>query len=304
VIAYAIPKALIETAAATGIPVSGFGYRITADPFGQPYIVAPTTTPPGARFAPGTEYFVESNGNTASASKLMVYALNDTSVLAAPAAPTMYRTSVTAEPYAAPSDAAQKAGPRPLGAAYGAPPGGIQADFDAEMEPVYRGGDVYAQLDTATKSGNDAVAWFVLQPTLSGSPLALSATVAHQGYVAVAGASLLYPYTAVNAAGRGYLLFSLSGRSNYPSPAYITYGPDGPVAPVRVATAGAGPEDGFTCYAAFTGPTYGGCRWGDYSMGAVMGNRVYMAAEMVPQGYRDLLTNWGTYIWSAPPSNG
>jgi hypothetical protein len=36
-------------------------------------------------------------------------------------------------------------------------------------------------------------------------------------------------------------------------------------------------------------------------MGVVMGNRVYMGAEMIPQGYRDLLSNWGTYIWSAPP---
>jgi hypothetical protein len=70
---------------------------------------------------------------------------------------------------------------------------------------------------------------------------------------------------------------------------------------VIVATPGAAPDDGFTCYAAFVGPDYGGCRWGDYSMGVVMNGRVYMAAEMIPQGYRDLLTNWGTYIWSAPP---
>jgi hypothetical protein len=31
-----------------------------------------------------------------------------------------------------------------------------------------------------------------------------------------------------------------------------------------------------------------------------MNGRVYMSTEMIPQGYRDLLTNWGTYIWSAP----
>ena len=35
---------------------------------------------------------------------------------------------------------------------------------------------------------------------------------------------LLYPYTAVNSSGVGYLLFSLSGPDNYPSPAYIAYG--------------------------------------------------------------------------------
>ena len=63
VIIYAISKALLETAAATGILPPVFAYRLTKDPFGQPYIVAPTSTPPGAKFAPNTEYFVESNGN-------------------------------------------------------------------------------------------------------------------------------------------------------------------------------------------------------------------------------------------------
>ena len=158
---------------------------------------------------------------------------------------------------------------------------------------------LYAQLDTGTASGSDAIDWFILQPKLSGTTL--TATVAHQGVVAVTNTSLLYPYTAVDANGVGYLLFSLSGPNNYPSPAYITYNVDGPTGSVIEATTGSAPEDGFTCYAAFVGPNYGGCRWGDYSMGVVSNGRVYMAAEMVPQGYRDTLTNWGTYIWSAPP---
>ena len=119
--------------------------------------------------------------------------------------------------------------------------------------------------------------------------------------VAVKDTSLLYPYTAVDAHGHGYLLFSLSGPHNYPSPAYIRYTATGPTGPVIVATAGAAPDDSFGCYAAFAGPFNGGCRWGDYSMGAVMNGRVFMAAEMIPQGYRDTLSNWGTYIWSAPP---
>jgi hypothetical protein len=68
---------------------------------------------------------------------------------------------------------------------------------------------------------------------------------------------------------------------------------------VRLATTGADPEDGFTCYAAFVGPDHGGGRWGDCSMGVAVGTRIVMATEMVPPGYRDLLTNWGTYIGSA-----
>jgi hypothetical protein len=298
-VVYAISKEQLENAAGTGILPPIFGYRLTKDPFGVSYIVAPTSTPPGAAFAPNTEYFVESNGVAPAGRRLEVWALSNTSLLGTPAPPALYRTSVVTESYAEPADATQRPGVRPLGHAYQDPEGGIQADFDAEMEPVYTGGQIYAQLDTGTRSGSDAVDWFIIKPSLSGG--VLSATLAHQGRVAVKDTSLLYPYTAVDAQGTGYLLFSLSGPHNYPSPAYISYGSDGPAGPVMQATAGAGPEDGFTCYAAFVGPFYGGCRWGDYSMGVVMNNRVYMGAEMIPAGDRDTLTNWGTYIWSAPP---
>jgi hypothetical protein len=167
------------------------------------------------------------------------------------------------------------------------------------MEPTYTNGQLYAQLTTGTTSGTSAIDWFVLKPSLSGTTL--SASLVRQGRIAVKDTSLMYPYTAVNAKGLGYLLFSLSGTHNYPSPAYVTYGPTGATGPVIEATQGVAPSDGFTCYAAFVGPAYGGCRWGDYSMGVYSNGRVYMGAEMIPPGYRDLLTNWGTYIWSAPP---
>jgi len=300
VIIYAVSKALLENVAVTGIVPPVFGYRLTSDPFGAPEIVAPASSPPGALFAPGTEYFVESNQDRFSDNHLLVYALNDTSNLASPAPtpPSLYRAEVTTEGYSQPPDATQKAGLRPLGNAFQQPAGGLQADFDAEMEPMYSNGHIYAQLDTGTASGSDAVDWFILKPAFSGS--SLSASVVRQGVVAVKNTSLLYPYTAVNSRGTGYLLFSLSGPDNYPSPGYIAYGANGPTGPVIEATSGAAPEDSFTCYPAFVGPSYGGCRWGDYSMGAVDGNRVFMATEMVPGGYRDTLSNWGTYIWSAP----
>jgi hypothetical protein len=298
-VVYAISKETLEMAATTGIPATVFGYRLTKDPFGQPYIVAPTSTPPGARFAPDTEYFVESNSNKNSDDHLVVYAMHNTSLLAQPAPPSLYRTEVTSERYAFPPDATQRPGPRPLGKSVQDPSGGIEADFNAEMEPTYTAGRIYGQLDTGTASGSDAVDWFILKPALSGSTL--SASIVHQGRVAVKDTSLLYPYTAVNAKGLGYLLFSLSGPHSYPSPAYIAYGAKGATGPVIRATQGAGPEDSFTCYAAYVGPNYGGCRWGDYSQGVVMGNRVYMAAEYVPPSSRDVLTNWGTYIYSAPP---
>ena len=167
---YAISKEQIETAATTGILPPVFAYRLTKDPFGQPYVVAPTSTPPGAKFAPNTEYFVESNSNQASDNHLL--GLRPQRHVPAGQLrhrPAMYRTEVTTEGYSFPPDATQKPGPRPLGQSYQDPPGGIQADFNAEMEPTYVGGQIYAELDTGTNSGSDAVDWFILQPTLSGT---------------------------------------------------------------------------------------------------------------------------------------
>jgi hypothetical protein len=302
VVIYGIAKSELETVLQTGIVPPVVGFRIPTDPFGQTQIIAPASTPPGGRYASGTEYFIESNPDAYSDHRLMVYAMTNTAnlTLFTSGPPTVLRTAVTVQDYAQPPDAAQKPGPRPLGQSLQAPAGGIQTDFDAEMEPTYTNGKLYAQLDTATTSNTSAADWFILKPSVSGTTL--SASVLHQGSVQVSGASLLYPYTAVNAQGNGYLLFSLSGTHNYPSPAYIAYnGATGPTGPVRLATTGTAPEDGFTCYAAFVGPAYGGCRWGDYSMGVFSDGRVFMGAEMIPQAFRDEISNWGTYIWSAPP---
>jgi hypothetical protein len=301
VVIYAISKALLENVPTTGLVPPVFGYRITTDPFGQPEFISPASTPPGGRFAPGTEYFAESNPDQFSDNHVQVYALTNTSQLSPLSGgppPTLLRTTVTTEHYAFPPDAPQKPGPIPLGKAFQAPENSLQTDFDAEMEPTFVGGHLYTELDTALASGDSGVAWGILTPHVSGTTL--TASVAHQGVVAVKNAGLLYPYTAVGANGTGFLLFSLSGPQHFPSPAYITYGATGPTGPVRLATSGAAPEDGFTCYAAFVGANFGGCRWGDYSAGAVANGRVFMATEMIPQGVRDNLGNFGTFIWSAP----
>jgi hypothetical protein len=302
VIIYAISKETLEDFNETGIPPVPVAYRLTSDYFGQPYIVSPTSTPQGALFAPNTEYFVESNGNAFSDDHLAVYALRDTSLLAAPGVPKLYRTELTSEAYAFPPDASQKKGPIPLGNSAQDPEGKIQSDFDAVMETTYVNGQVYAELDTATSTGNDAAAWFVISPTITGNKLA--ATMAAQGYVSAAHASVIYPDIALDSAGEGYLLFALSGHRNFPSAAYIAFESSGPTGSVMIAAAGTAPEDGFTCYAAWVGPDYGGCRWGDYSMGVSSGGTIVMATEMIPPSSRDTLTNWGTYIWSAPPPAG
>jgi hypothetical protein len=167
------------------------------------------------------------------------------------------------------------------------------------MQVTYLKGHLYGELNTSTSGGRDEAAWFIVKPKLSGSKL--SAHVVHQGYVSPQGLSVLYPITALDSAGKGYMAFAVSGSGTFPSAAYVAYGPTGPTGPVRIASAGVAPEDSFTCYAAFVGPTYGGCRWGDYSMGVASGGSIYLATEMVPPTSRDYLTNWGTYVWSAPP---
>jgi hypothetical protein len=306
-IIYAFSKELLENEPQLGFGPTVFTYRLKHDGFGQPYHVSPAQTPPGAAYAPDTEYFVESNSDANSANALEVYALTGTSNLGAPSPPTLLVSDlVTSEPYAFPPNATQKKGPIPLGRSVRGPEGQIEADFNAIQEVTYTAGHLYAELNTATVSATpaasgDGVDWFILKPAVTKT--AVTATIATQGVVSAPGAnSLVYPDIAVNAAGSGYLVFALSGPDYFPSAAYETFGPTGATGPIRIAQPGTAPEDSFTCYAAYVGPNFGGCRWGDYSMGVVMGGRVYLATEMVPPANRDLLTNWGTFIWSAPPS--
>ncbi len=298
VVIYALSKQLAETESTTGIPPTVFEYRVTTDGFGQPYHVSPSSTPAGAQFAPGTEYFVESNADAFSDDHLIVYAMTDTSLLAQPAPPPLAKTKIATEEYAFPPDATQKAGRIPLGKANQDPEGQLEADFDAIQEVTYVNGELYAEADTATAGGTDGAAWFEITPTLTSKGVA--ATVANQGYVTAGKQNLIYPVIALNKNGQGDMAFTLSGPGYFPSAAYITFTPTGPTGRIYVAAKGAAPEDSFTCYSAFVGPNYGGCRWGDYSMGVAMGSRIYLATEMIPNSSRDYLTNWGTYVWSAP----
>ncbi len=297
VIIYAVSKQTVENFSTTGIPPTFFEYRVPTDSFGQTYHIAPAETPPGASFAPNAEYFVESNSNAFSDDHLEVYALQDTSLLATPAPPPLVNTAISTESYSFPPDATQKGGPIPLGKANQDPEGQLQADFNAIQEVTYVDGKVYAEAATGTSNG-DGAAWFEItpKPTSKG----VSATITAQGYVTVPNQNLIYPVIALNHAGDGYMAFTLSGPQYYPSAAYVAFTPAGPSGDVHIAAAGADPEDSFTCYSAFVGPFYGGCRWGDYSMGVAMGGDVYLATETVPPTSRDYLTNWGTFVWGAP----
>jgi hypothetical protein len=316
---YAVSKQALEAAADGRATPSVARYAITADPFGfsaagppgtsgtavnnGPYHLSPSLTPPGGTYAASTEYFVESNSNLLSDNHLVVYALTGTNALATSGTPALSATELTSQAYAFPPVAIQKNGPLPLGATFGyhrsAP--ALTADFNALQQTVYSAGKLYTELDTATVtssvSGHDGVAWFDLTPSVSDSTV--SASLASQGYVATSNNSLLYPDLVLDGSGSGYLDFSMSGPSAYPSAAYVAVTDGLPSGPIHLAAAGAVPEDGFTCYPPFATAAVG-CRWGDYSGGAVWGGRAYLMAEYIPSTPRNTQSNWGTFVWSAP----
>ena len=191
-------------------------------------------------------------------------------------APLLRATDITSEAYSFPPNATQAPGPLPLGNQIGSQlgppylnastPQGLQNDFNAVQEVTYTAGNLHAELDTATGSGSSttsAAAWFRIAPSTTSN--GVSAALVRQGYVATS-QNIMYPDIVVGPNGNGFLAFSMSGSAEYPSAAYTAFNANsGPVGPVIIEATGNAPEDGFTCY--FSG--YGGCRWDDYSGGAV-----------------------------------
>jgi hypothetical protein len=301
---YGLSKQGLEAAAAGGSLPTVARYQITADAFGTygPYHVSPASTPPGGSYAPDTEYFVESNSLVIGDNHLIVYALTGTSGLATLApggtTPPLEATLINSEAYSYPPNATQLTGPIPYGNSVGATEvGTLQTDFPAVQEVTYTGGTLYAELDTSVGSPSSptgGAAWFTLSPSLGSG--GVSAQVIKQGYVA-SSQNFIYPDIVVDSSGNGFMVFTVSGSAEYPSAAYVTFKASaGPVGTVHVANYGTAPEDGSTCYI----PGYGGCRWGDYSGGAVWNGRAYLMTEYIPASPRDTLTNWGTFVVSAP----
>jgi hypothetical protein len=143
----------------------------------------------------------------------------------------------------------------------------------------------------------------LLRPKPSWKNGALHAFVTRQGYVATNN-NLIYPAVGVSDSGIGAIVFTLTGPDHFPSAAYIPITlANGPASAVRLAGAGAAPDDGFTMYPpAFNG--FAG-RWGDYSAAvAVADDSVWIATEYIPEKKRDHFTNWGTFIGVLPLPDG
>lgn len=104
----------------------------------------------------------------------------------------------------------------------------------------------------------------------------------------------------VSADGHGVLAFSLVGESFFPSVAYVPLDAVNGAGAIRMAAAGAAPNDGFTGYPIALESR--AARWGDYSAAVADGaGNVWFAVEYIPDLPRTTLANWGTFIGKVTP---
>jgi hypothetical protein len=305
---------------------------------GQAYSVQPTTTPPGGANATangGTEYFLSAlDFNATLDNRIGLWALTGTGTLtSANPAVSLSQAIVSTEVYGQPPAMQQRKGPAPLDQALQGKTGVLlglvdkpatehlnvlNSNDDRMNQTVYAGGHVWGAVNTVVKGPTGVtrtgIAWFIVNPTWTGSTL--SGSIARQGYVNVAGNNTAFPAVAANAAGKGVMSFTLVGPSFYPGVAYVRLDASHSPAAVNVARFGSGPADGFTGERS-QDPGDGGVeRWGDYGA-AVAGpdgsiwfanesiNQVCTLAQFVADstcgGTRTILANWGTFIGNVQP---
>jgi hypothetical protein len=305
---------------------------------GFAYSQQPTTTPPGAAHATlnsGTEYFLSALDFTGSTdNRIAMWAMTNTLSLSSPTpSPVMHVTVLDSLTYGQPPAVLQKAGPTPLrdllftdlAVDLGLVTkrsrehlSTLDSNDDRMNQTVYVNGQVWGAVNTVVKGPTGptrtAIAWFVVEPEWDAGML--GGSVASEGYVSVAGNSVMFPAVAANKDGEGIIAFSLAGPGVYPSAAYVTLDPDNGTGPVRVVRSGAGPADGFTGYLALGGDRTE--RWGDYSAavadpaGALWFATEYIDSactldEFIATGFvcsdvdRTLFANWGTWIAVVEP---
>jgi hypothetical protein len=277
----------------------------------------------------GTEWFLQSTATVEALGSGMsdtigVWTLTNTASLNA--TPHLHLSSValTSEVYGIPPLTEQKVGPVPLRdclvvgclPGFGPSPSEVEAAFDSSDSRILTswlaGGKLYGALGTIVNVNGRyqaGVAYFVIN---TASTLA-AVSIAKQGYVAVAG-NVTYPSIATLADGTGAMAVSMAGGSMYPTAGYMAVGATGPVGPVIVAKAGAGPDDEFCGYLWYncggTATPSIRARWGDYGAAVVDGTHVWIASEFIGQrctidqwmadptcgGTRAAVGNWATRI--------
>jgi hypothetical protein len=152
-----------------------------------------------------------------------------------------------------------------------------------------QGLQLYASLNSAVNiagdpSARDGAAWFVLDPERG--------RITDQGYVAVAGAYLLYPAILHTPDGLTEMTFTITSPTMNPSAAYAVRRDRG-FGPVQIASAGT------AAHVSFSDVLFAEARWGDYSAAELdpNGHDIWSATEYIGgNGAGDLVDNWGTRI--------
>ena len=237
---------------------------------------------------------------------------------------------------------AQRNGPIPLGDECGpaglsafasCPEGGIQTNGDNFTQVSQAQGQLWAATatqiaQTYTRANAEihqgAVYWVLGTKSFDTNG---TFTLTSQGYVAAKHEDLSMPAMAATptSGGKAIMLFTLSGNGGptgadhggfFPSTAFgrLTSTSGGLLgSTVNIADMGQSPQDGFSEYQGFPGPTRP--RWGDYSWGFFLpgtGGRIYFANEYIQYpnctgsaftlaigtcgGTRDGFANWGTSV--------
>jgi hypothetical protein len=316
-----------------------------ADSFGfgiNGFTLWPSTTPGGGGdpTSGGTEYLMSTNagaeahdtGDGKSAfmpsTQVLVWALTNTSSLDGTPALTLSNTELNVGQYTLPPSAAQKSGPQPLrdclnqnkcvnflegvGDQFAEKSANLDSNDTRMQQVTWVNGALWGAIDTGLSISNAkqaGIEWFDASPSTSSG--AVTATLAHQGYLGIGNDNLTYPAIGITNSGKGVMAFTLVGSDYYPSAGYATIDSSG-VGPVHVAAAGQGPDDGFTNYKLFGDPQ--GTtrpRWGDYGAAVPVDGNVWIASEYIGQSCsfstylntnfrcgntRTALANWGTRI--------
>jgi hypothetical protein len=242
---------------------------------------------------------------------------------------------------------AQKAGPTPLGDECGAaglsldpvaypscPEGPIETNGDNVTQASQAQGELWTSITTAVSQtfSSEAspethvgAAYFVINT--NGFDRGGTMSLVNQGYVSAAHEDMEMPSVAASDSGEAIMDFTLSGNGGptgadhggfYPSTAYGTFSGNGSGldhSTIHIADLGQAPEDGFTEYSGYPGPT--GPRWGDYSAAVFADGQFFFATNYIQSpacsdatftltvgtcgGTRDGYANWGTSVNSVSP---
>ncbi|MGN6722870.1 MAG: hypothetical protein ACTHJM_09670 [Marmoricola sp.] len=278
------------------------------------YPVGPTPaqTPPDGSYAHGqngTEYLTAACGPMRNA--VYVLAITNTASLSDPVPSlSLLQTKVATEStLGEATSVVQREGRRPLAdyvrRQWGPAPLEFVLDAERCSGAVFAAGRLWVSQATQVRTGRGrttaGVAWFQLIPDVSGGTLSVS--VAKQGYLAVAGNSLITSSIAVDHTGHGVIALELVGRDYYPSAALATIDESG-TGSVQIVGRGQVPLDSFAGYEWF-GSTDRRANADDFSTATVGADgRIWTAISYQPQVPRELLANWSTRITAVDTSTG